>query len=100
MIFFQQVGFTLPKLDVKFIHLGYGLVVENNIMGIQLKCIKSKSVEEVGESARLDVQLEFSEIYVSSKIVLVLFLSSFINVIYHAIAAQRSRHLDCRSAET
>ncbi|KAK4489967.1 hypothetical protein RD792_000621 [Penstemon davidsonii] len=56
-------SFTLPKLDVKFIHQGYGLMVENNIMGIQLKCIKSRSVEDVGESVRLDVQMEFSEIY-------------------------------------
>lgn len=62
-LFPEKVGFTLPKLDVKFIHRGYGLVVENNIMGIQLKCTTSKSVEELGESVRLDVQLEFSEIY-------------------------------------
>ncbi|KAL3845764.1 hypothetical protein ACJIZ3_003167 [Penstemon smallii] len=62
-IFPDKVGFTLPKLDVKFIHQGYGLMVENNIMGIQLKCIKSRSVEDVGESVRLDVQMEFSEIY-------------------------------------
>lgn len=41
-------------------------MVENNIRGIQLKCMKSQSVEDVGESVRLDVQMEFSEIYVST----------------------------------
>ncbi|KAI3460068.1 hypothetical protein Pfo_016731 [Paulownia fortunei] len=62
-IFPEKAAFTLPKLDVKFVHRGHGLVVENDIMGIQLKCMKSRSVEDVGESVRLDVQMEFSEIY-------------------------------------
>lgn len=59
----EKAAFTLPKLDVKIGHWGYGLVVDNNIRGIQLKCMKSQSVEDVGESVRLDVQMEFSEIY-------------------------------------
>ncbi|KAH6798514.1 HYPERSENSITIVE TO PI STARVATION 4 [Perilla frutescens var. frutescens] len=59
----EKAAFTLPKLDVKIGHWGYGLVVENNIRGIQLKCMKSQSVEDVGESVKLDAQMEFSEIY-------------------------------------
>lgn len=39
-------------------------MVENNIMGIQLKGSKSRSIEDVGESTRLDLQMEFSEIHV------------------------------------
>ncbi|KAI4337581.1 hypothetical protein L6164_015978 [Bauhinia variegata] len=62
-IFPEKVGFNLPKLDVTFVHWEHGLSVENNIMGIQLKSIKSRSTEEVGESTRLDFQLEFSEIH-------------------------------------
>lgn len=49
---------------MKFVHREYGLVVENNIMGIQLKSAKSQANEDVGESTRLDVQLDFSEIHV------------------------------------
>ncbi|PIN12656.1 hypothetical protein CDL12_14731 [Handroanthus impetiginosus] len=59
----EKAAFTLPKLDVKLMHRSYGLVVENNIMGIQLKCMKSRFVEDLGESVRLDVQMEFSEIH-------------------------------------
>ncbi|XP_040950170.1 protein SABRE isoform X4 [Gossypium hirsutum] len=62
-MFPEKICFNLPKLDVKFMHLQHDIVVENNIMGIQLKCIKSRSTEDVGESARLDVQLDFSEIH-------------------------------------
>ncbi|KAK6116092.1 hypothetical protein DH2020_008361 [Rehmannia glutinosa] len=62
-IFPEKAAFTLPKLDVKLAHRDYGLIVENNIMGIQLKCMKSRSVEDVGECVRLDVQMEFSEIH-------------------------------------
>lgn len=54
----------LPKLDMKFVHREVGLMVENNIMGIQLKGTKSRSFEDVGESTRVDVQMEFSEIHV------------------------------------
>lgn len=59
-----QVCFNLPKLNVKFEHREHNLVVENNIMGIQFKTTKSQASEEVGESTRLDVQLDFSEIHV------------------------------------
>lgn len=45
-------------------HREVGLMVENNIMGIQLKGTKSRSFEDVGESMRVDVQMEFSEIHV------------------------------------
>ncbi|KAJ9187009.1 hypothetical protein P3X46_002508 [Hevea brasiliensis] len=60
----QKVSFTLPKLDVKFVHQEHDLVFENNIMGIQLKSIKSRCTEDMGESTRLDVQMDFSEIHV------------------------------------
>ncbi|KAJ4830314.1 hypothetical protein Tsubulata_011289 [Turnera subulata] len=59
----EKFGFILPKLDVRFVHREHNLVVENNIMGIQLKSVKSRSTEDLGESTRLDVQLEFSEIH-------------------------------------
>ncbi|KAK4850773.1 hypothetical protein QYF36_009700 [Acer negundo] len=62
-IFPEKVSFNLPKLDVRFVHCELGLVVDNNIMGIQLKSSKSRSTEDVGESTRLDVLLEFSEIH-------------------------------------
>ncbi|KAI4307517.1 hypothetical protein L6164_030695 [Bauhinia variegata] len=62
-MFPEKVGFNLPKLDVRFVHRERGLSVENNIMGIQLKSIKSLSTDDVGESTRLDFQLEFSEIH-------------------------------------
>lgn len=42
-------------------------MAENSIMGIQLKSTKSRSIEDVGESTRLDVELDFSEIYVCMK---------------------------------
>nr|GMC55113.1 protein SABRE isoform X1 [Ipomoea batatas] len=59
----EKLSFNLPKLDMKFVHRGEGLMVENNIMGIQLKGSKSRSIEDVGESTRLDLQMEFSEIH-------------------------------------
>ena len=49
---------------MRFVHQEHDLVVENNIMGIQLKIIKSRSSEDVGDSTRLDVQMDFSEIHV------------------------------------
>ncbi|KAF5739794.1 Golgi-body localization protein domain isoform 1 [Tripterygium wilfordii] len=59
----EKVSFNLPKLDVRFVHREHNLVLENNIMGIQLKSIKSRSTEDVGDSTRLDVQIDFSEIH-------------------------------------
>lgn len=62
-MFPEKVNFNLPKLDVNFVHREHGLSIENNITGIQLKSTKSRSTEDVGESIRLDFQLEFSEIH-------------------------------------
>lgn len=62
-MFPEKLSFVLPKLDMKFVHREVGLMVENNIMGIQLKGTKSRSFEDVGESMRVDVQMEFSEIH-------------------------------------
>lgn len=47
-------------------HRERGLSVENNIMGIQFKSIKSRPSKDAGESTRLHFQLEFSEIHVRS----------------------------------
>ena len=49
---------------MKFVHREHSIVVENKIMGIQLKSIKSQLSEDVGESTRVDIQLDFSEIHV------------------------------------
>ncbi|XP_027353731.1 protein SABRE isoform X2 [Abrus precatorius] len=62
-LFPEKVSFNLPKLDVSFVHREHGLSVENNITGIQLISTKSRSTEDLGESTRLDFQLEFSEIH-------------------------------------
>ncbi|KAM6552475.1 hypothetical protein CsatB_013237 [Cannabis sativa] len=59
----EKLCFNLPKLDVKFVHREHNIVVENNIMGIQLKSIKSQASEDAGDSTRIDVQLDFSEIH-------------------------------------
>jgi len=61
----SQASFTLPKLGVRFEHKKHNLFFENHIEGIQLKCVKTRSSEDVGESTRLDFQLDFSEIHVS-----------------------------------
>lgn len=49
---------------MKFEHGGFNIMAKNNISGIQLKSTKSGSIEDVGESTRLDVQFDFSEIHV------------------------------------
>jgi hypothetical protein len=59
----EKFCFKLPKLDVNFEHLEHKLAVRNDIMGIQLKSNKSYCNDDVGESTRLDIQLEFSEIH-------------------------------------
>ncbi|KAF5818651.1 putative FMP27, GFWDK domain-containing protein [Helianthus annuus] len=59
----EKVCVTLPKLNVKFVHKEHSIVMENSIMGIQLKSVKSRFVEDIGESTRLDLQLDFSEIH-------------------------------------
>ncbi|XP_042988908.1 protein SABRE isoform X2 [Carya illinoinensis] len=63
IMFPEKVCFNLPKLDVRFVHHEHDIDVENNIMGIQLKIIKSRFSEDVGDSTRLDVQMDFSEIH-------------------------------------
>ncbi|KVI06821.1 hypothetical protein Ccrd_014824 [Cynara cardunculus var. scolymus] len=62
-LFPEKVSLTLPKLDVKFVHKEHHIVMENSIMAFQFKSIKSQSIEDVGESTRLDLQLDFSEIH-------------------------------------
>ncbi|XP_043712424.1 protein SABRE isoform X1 [Telopea speciosissima] len=62
-VFPEKVSFSMPKLDVKFVHRGQDLFVENNVMGIHLRSSKSVSNEDMGESTRLDVQMDFSEIH-------------------------------------
>ncbi|XP_058081672.1 protein SABRE [Magnolia sinica] len=60
----EKVSFNLPKLDVKFVHRGQNIFVENNVTGIHLRSSKSQSFEESGETtSRLDVQMDFSEIH-------------------------------------
>jgi hypothetical protein len=60
----EKVSFSLPKLDVRCVNREHDLLAENNITGIQLRSVKSKSFEDTGESTRLDVQMELSEIHV------------------------------------
>ncbi|XVE55625.1 hypothetical protein DITRI_Ditri03aG0173700 [Diplodiscus trichospermus] len=62
-MFPEKICLNLPKLDVKFLHQKHDILVENNIMGIQLRSTKSRAVEDVGESTCLDIQLVFSEIH-------------------------------------
>ncbi|GAB2270058.1 hypothetical protein Dimus_004971 [Dionaea muscipula] len=62
-IFPEKVSFNLPKLDVKFVHQGQNLVVENHIKGIQLRSTKSIYIEDMRETTRLDLQLDLSEIH-------------------------------------
>ncbi|CAI0464021.1 unnamed protein product [Linum tenue] len=58
----EKICFTLPKLDVRFLHQEHNLLLENNIMGFKFKCLKSPSSEDV-ESTRLDIQMDFSEMH-------------------------------------
>ncbi|KAK7321271.1 hypothetical protein VNO77_31751 [Canavalia gladiata] len=62
-LFKIKVSFNLPKLNVSFAHREHGLSVENNIMGIQFKSVKSRPSKDIGESTRLHFQLTFSEIH-------------------------------------
>ncbi|XP_018439446.2 protein SABRE isoform X2 [Raphanus sativus] len=59
----EMISFKLPKLDVRCVNREHDLVAENNITGIQLRSVKSKYFEDTGESTRLDVQMELSEIH-------------------------------------
>ncbi|KAD4586171.1 hypothetical protein E3N88_23772 [Mikania micrantha] len=64
----EKVSLTLPKLNVKFVHKERHVVMENSITAVQFKSIKSQSVEDVGESTRLDLQLNFSEIHILKEV--------------------------------
>lgn len=66
-LFPEKVCFNLPKLDMRFVHHEHELDVENKIMGIQLTIIKSRSGDDVGESTRLDVQMDLSKIHLLSE---------------------------------
>ncbi|GAB2289692.1 hypothetical protein Dimus_024000 [Dionaea muscipula] len=61
-LFPEKVSFSLPKLDVKFVHQQHNLIEENHIKGIQLTSRKLRSSEDLGESMHLDVQLDLNEI--------------------------------------
>ncbi|XP_008794010.2 protein SABRE isoform X1 [Phoenix dactylifera] len=63
-LFPEKVSFSMPKLDLKFMHRGEDLIVENNIMGIHLGSSKSISYEDSGETtSHFDVQMDLSEIH-------------------------------------
>ncbi|XP_047320032.1 protein SABRE-like [Impatiens glandulifera] len=59
----EKFSFSLPTFNVKCVHKGHNLVIDNNIMGMQLKSVKSKSIQDGGESTHFDIQLDFSEIH-------------------------------------
>ncbi|XP_078430617.1 HYPERSENSITIVE TO PI STARVATION 4 isoform X2 [Wolffia australiana] len=60
----DKVSFDLPKLDVRFVHRGHQIFVENNVMGIRLQSTRIHSLEESDDaSPHFDVLLDFSEIY-------------------------------------
>ncbi|OVA01833.1 FMP27 [Macleaya cordata] len=62
-VFPEKVSFNLPKLDVRFVHRAQNLVIDSNVTGIHLRSSKSLFNEDMGESTRFDVQLDFSEIH-------------------------------------
>ncbi|XP_042416673.1 LOW QUALITY PROTEIN: protein SABRE-like [Zingiber officinale] len=60
----EKVSFSMPKLDVKFMHRGKDIMIENNVRGIHLSSSKSQLHEESGETtSHFDVQVVFSEIH-------------------------------------
>ncbi|KOM47515.1 hypothetical protein LR48_Vigan07g121900 [Vigna angularis] len=64
----QTVNFNLSKVNVSFTHRERNLYVENNIIGIQFKSIKSRPSKDGGESRRLHFQLEFGEIHLFKEV--------------------------------
>ncbi|KAK7301095.1 hypothetical protein RJT34_11955 [Clitoria ternatea] len=60
----SPVSFDLSKLSGNFVHRENGLSVENKVIGVQFKSVKSRPAKDIGESTRLHFQLEFSEIHV------------------------------------
>ncbi|KAM0897907.1 hypothetical protein ACQ4PT_022264 [Festuca glaucescens] len=64
LVFPDKVSFSVPKLDVKFTHLGEGLSVDNNVMGIHFTSTKSLPQDDLEEATpHFDVQLDLSEIH-------------------------------------
>jgi hypothetical protein len=64
LVFPDKVSFSVPKLDVKFTHLGKGLSVDNNVMGIHFTSTKSLPQDDLEEATpHFDVQLDLSEIH-------------------------------------
>lgn len=64
LAFPDKVSFSLPKLDVKFTHLGEGLSVDNNVMGIHFTSTKSLPQDDLEEATpHFDVQIVLSEIH-------------------------------------
>lgn len=56
----------MPKLDVKFTHLGEGLCVDNNVTGIHFTSSKSLPQDDLEEATpHFDVQIDLSEIHVN-----------------------------------
>ncbi|WVY91260.1 hypothetical protein V8G54_036774, partial [Vigna mungo] len=64
----QTVNFNLSKVNVSFTHRERNLYVENNIIGIQFKSIKSRPSKDGGESRRLHFKLEFGEIHLFKEV--------------------------------
>ncbi|KAK1379101.1 Golgi-body localization protein domain [Heracleum sosnowskyi] len=62
-LFPEKVSINLPKIDINFEHGGSNFMAKNNVSRIQLKSTKSRYIEDVGDSTRLDVQLDFGEIH-------------------------------------
>ncbi|KAJ3674692.1 hypothetical protein LUZ60_005308 [Juncus effusus] len=60
----EKVSFSVPKLDVKFVHLGENLTIENEVTGIQLNSVKFPSSDETGlPTSHFDIQMDLSEIH-------------------------------------
>ncbi|KAK9070488.1 hypothetical protein SSX86_010890 [Deinandra increscens subsp. villosa] len=74
----EKISLTMPKLDVKFVHKERRVVLENTITAVQFKSLKSRSVDDAGESTRLDLQLDFSEIHERQNMSPVKFLFTFL----------------------
>lgn len=60
----------MPKLDLKFLHKGQNLYIENNVMGIHFKSSKSQYEDSGETTSHLDIQMDLSEIHVHVSIYL------------------------------
>ncbi|KAH7661259.1 FMP27 C-terminal protein [Dioscorea alata] len=63
LAFPEKVSFNMPKLDLKFLHKGQNLYIENNVMGIHFKSSKSQYEDSGETTSHLDVQMDLSEIH-------------------------------------